>query len=88
MRSSQRLASVAVSANCQYGSPKRRASSSPTQPASSVGSIVVMPRRPARHRRHRRRRRVARHRAGVAQAEVGVLVAVDVDDGGPVRLRQ
>jgi hypothetical protein len=45
MRSSQRLASVAVSENCQSGTPKRRPSSSPTQAASSVGSIVVMPAR-------------------------------------------
>ena len=43
MRSIQRLASVAVSANCQKGTPKRRASSEPTQAASSVGSIVVIP---------------------------------------------
>ena len=43
MRIIQRFASVAVSANCQYGSPKRRASSAPTHAASSVGSIVVMP---------------------------------------------
>ena len=43
MRIIQRLASVAVSENCQYGMPKRRASSEPTQAASSVGSIVVMP---------------------------------------------
>ena len=35
---------MAVSANCQNGSPKRRASSSPTQAASSVGSIAVEPR--------------------------------------------
>ncbi len=47
MRSSQRLASVAVSENCQYGRPKRRPSSSPTQAASSVGSIVVSPARSA-----------------------------------------
>ena len=33
-----------------------------------------------RDRAHRRLGRVARHRAGVAEAEVGVLVAVDVDD--------
>src|SRR5262245_2604753 len=44
MRSAKRFASVAVSANCQNGSPKRRASSSPTQAASSVGSIAVEPR--------------------------------------------
>jgi hypothetical protein len=43
MRSIQRLASVAVSANCQNGRPKRRASSSPSQAASPVGSIVVTP---------------------------------------------
>ena len=40
-----RLASVAVSANCQLGSPKRRVISSPTQIESSVGSISVVPRR-------------------------------------------
>ena len=45
MRSTQRLASVAVSENCQYGTPKRRASSTPTHSASSVGSITVMPAR-------------------------------------------
>ena len=45
MRSSQRLASVAVSENCHRGRPKRRPSSSPTHAASSVGSIVVMPAR-------------------------------------------
>jgi hypothetical protein len=39
----QRFASVAVSENCQYGTPKRRASSAPTQAASAVGSMVVMP---------------------------------------------
>ncbi len=39
------MASVAVSENCQNGTPKRRASSWPTQAASSVGSIVVMPAR-------------------------------------------
>jgi hypothetical protein len=43
MRSSHRFASVAVSANCHSGRPKRRPSSSPTQAASSVGNIVVMP---------------------------------------------
>ena len=43
MRSTQRLASVAVSENCQYGTPNRRWSSAPTAAASSVGSIVVMP---------------------------------------------
>ena len=34
------------------------------------------------HRAHRRLRRVARHRTGVAKAEVGVLVAVHVHDRG------
>ena len=47
-RSENRFASVAVSVNCHDGSPNRRASSSPTQAASSVGSIVVMPRRSCR----------------------------------------
>ena len=41
--STKRLASVAVIANCQRGSPNRRPSSSATQIASSDGSIVVMP---------------------------------------------
>ena len=41
----KRLASVAVSVVCQNGRPNRRASSSPTQIASSVGSMNVMPRR-------------------------------------------
>ena len=44
-RSTKRLASVAVIANCHSGRPKRRASSSPTQAASLLGSIVVMPSR-------------------------------------------
>ncbi len=39
-----RLASVAVTVNCQRGSPKRRASSRETITASSVGSIAVIPR--------------------------------------------
>ena len=43
MRRTKRLASVAVSANCQYGRPKRRRSSSATQIESSVGIIVVTP---------------------------------------------
>ena len=38
-----RLASVAVSVNDHCGGPKRRASSAPTQAASSVGIIAVMP---------------------------------------------
>ncbi len=38
------MASLAVIALCQYGRPKRRASSSPTQAASALGSIVVQPR--------------------------------------------
>ena len=42
-RMTKRLASVAVRANCQYGTPKRRVISRPTQAASSVGSIRVMP---------------------------------------------
>ena len=44
IRSAVRFASVAVSVNSQRGSPNRRASSSPTHAASSVGSIVVIPR--------------------------------------------
>ena len=39
----------------------------------------------AGERPHRRLGRVARHRAGVAEAEVGVLVAVHVHDRGAVR---
>src|SRR5215469_4889586 len=40
----KRLASVAVSANCQNGKPKRLCNSSPTQTESSLGSIEVIPR--------------------------------------------
>src|SRR5882762_8690657 len=43
MRMEKRLASVAVSVNCQYGKPKRRFRSSPTKAPSSVGSISVIP---------------------------------------------
>jgi hypothetical protein len=43
MRMAQRFASVAVSVNDHCDGPKRRASSSPTQAASSVGIIAVMP---------------------------------------------
>ena len=43
-RIANRFASVAVSANCQRGSPKRRASSSATSSASSLGSMRVIPR--------------------------------------------
>ena len=43
-RRTKRLASVAVIAICQRGSPKRRLSSAATQVASVEGSIVVMPR--------------------------------------------
>jgi hypothetical protein len=42
-RSAQRFASVAVSAKLHRATPKRRASSSPTHAASSVGSISVAP---------------------------------------------
>jgi hypothetical protein len=42
-RIAQRLASVAVSEKLHRASPKRRVSSSPTQAASAVGSIVVKP---------------------------------------------
>ena len=44
IRSAVRLASVAVRVKSQRASPKRRVSSSPTHAASSVGSIVVIPR--------------------------------------------
>ena len=40
-----------------------------------------------RNRAHRRLRRVTGHRAGVAEREVDVLVAVDVGDAGAARLR-
>ncbi len=43
-RIANRLASVAVSVNCQWRGPKRRVSSAPSGPASSLGSIVVIPR--------------------------------------------
>ena len=87
-RIANRLASVAVSANCQRGSPKRRASSPPTQIASSLGSINVIPRRALlRDRPHGRLRRVAGHRARVAEAEVDVLVAVDVAEPRTCGLR-
>ena len=86
-RSAVRLASVAVSVNSQRARPKRRASSSPTAIASSVGSIVVIPRAELRaHRLDHRGRPVAGHRARVAEAEVDVLVAVDVDDPRARRL--
>jgi len=38
-----RFASVAVRQNCQKGRPKRRCISAPTQAASSVGSMRVIP---------------------------------------------
>ena len=90
MRRTKRFASVAVSANCQYGRPKRRRSSPATQVESSVGIIVVTP--PSSPMRRATARtvgsgRVAGHRARVAEREVDVLVAVDVDDAGAVRLR-
>jgi hypothetical protein len=44
IRIANRLASVAVRANCQYGRPKRLAISSPTHSASSLGSMSVIPR--------------------------------------------
>ena len=44
IRIAKRLASVAVSANCHDGSPKRRCISCPTHSASSLGSISVIPR--------------------------------------------
>src|SRR5579863_3702307 len=43
MRIEKRFASVAVNVNCQYGRPKRFFKSSPTNSASSVGSISVIP---------------------------------------------
>ena len=43
-RSANRLASVALDANCHAASPKRRDSSAPTHAASTVGSIAVIPR--------------------------------------------
>ena len=74
------MASVAVSANCHCGSPNRRVSSSPTQSASSVGSMNVSPARPAPPPRGRRLGRVPGHRARVPQAEIDVLDAVDVPE--------
>jgi len=44
IRSAARFASVALSVNSQCATANRRASSSATQIASSVGSMVVMPR--------------------------------------------
>ena len=44
IRIAKRFASVAVSANCHDGRPKRRCISCPTHSASSLGSISVMPR--------------------------------------------
>ena len=44
IRTAKRLASVAVSANCHEGSPKRRCISRPTHSESSLGSISVIPR--------------------------------------------
>ena len=55
----------------------------PTQIASSDGSMVVMPGRArARDRLGHRGQRVPGHRAGVAEAEVDVLDAVDVGQAG------
>jgi hypothetical protein len=42
-RSTKRLASLAVMASCQYGSPKRSAKRSPTSAAETVGSMQVRP---------------------------------------------
>ena len=85
-RSANRLASVADRANCQAVSPNRRVSSSPTQAASSVGSMWVMPRRIWRSTAAIvGRRSVAGHRPGVAEAEVDVVVAVDAAERGAGR---
>ena len=76
-RSEKRFASVAVSVNCHDGSPNRRVSSSPTHAASSVGSIVVMPRRSCRSTAAiTGAGTVAGHGARVAEAQVDVVVAV------------
>ena len=69
--------------------PNRRVSSAPTHSASSVGSIVVMPPSVAMRSctaRDGGRGRVTGHRAGVAEREVDVGVAVDVGDPVAVRL--
>ena len=89
MRSTKRLASVAVSANCQYGQAE-----APAQLAGDPGRVLGRHHR--RHaaeladapgdRAHRRLGRVPGHRARVAEREVDVLVAVDVDDAGAARL--
>ncbi|MNP99217.1 hypothetical protein D3C85_118420 [compost metagenome] len=47
-RMQARLASEAEVVRFQYGRPKRRDSSSPTQAASSVGSISELPTRACR----------------------------------------
>ena len=47
----QRLASVAVRLKLQRATPKRRASSAPTQAASVVGSMAVAPPASAKRRR-------------------------------------
>ena len=82
-----RLASVAVSANCQLGSPKRRVISSP-HPDRVLGREHQ--RRPAAHllatAATAAAGRMAGHRARVAQAEVDVLVPVDVAEPRPGRL--
>ncbi len=81
-RRANRLASVADSANCHRGRPKRRVSSSPTHAASSVGQHVgdPAPQLPF-DGRDRGCRAVTRHRAGVAEAEVDVVMAVDAAEG-------
>ena len=71
------------------GGPKRRVSSSPTQSASSLGSISVIPRAACSAiAAHDRRGGVAGHRARVAEAEVDVLDPVDVAEARARRLRR
>ena len=77
-----RLASVAVSANCQ------RQSEAPGQPSATGDRVLGRQheRRPAcapgRQTARRSGRRVPGHRAGVAEAQVDVLVSVDVGEAG------
>ena len=80
-RSAKRLASVAVVAICQFGRPKRSASSRPTATRVLAGQHVgqAAPGLAADGARDRRRR-MAEHRAGVAEAEIVERVAVDVGD--------
>ena len=86
-RNTARLASVAVCVICQNGRPNSFASFSPTRATRSAGNIEVMPHRAGLGQRARDRgRRVAEHRAGVAETEIDVGVAVDVFELDAARL--